>query len=59
MFKKSKIVNIICISLAALTLALAFAVGFLGLSALKNDVQPDLLDAYVEKPKKQEIVIPS
>ena len=58
MFKKSKIVNIICISLAALTLALAFAVGFLGLSALKNDVQPDLLDAYVEKPKKQEIVIP-
>ena len=58
MFKKSKIVNIICISLAALTLALAVAVGFLGLSALKNDVAPDLLDAYVETPKKQEIVIP-
>lgn len=58
MFKKSKYVNIICIVLAALTLAMALAVGFLGLSALKNDVLPDPLDGFAETPKKQEIVIP-
>ena len=49
MTKQFKFVKIICIVLVIAILALAFAVGFLAISILRNSHGPDPLEGYEEK----------
>ena len=58
MLKKTKFVNIICIVLVLSVLALAIAVGFFGLNALKNDMPIDMLAGFEDSYEEETIAPP-
>lgn len=53
MFKQFKYISIICIVLAFSVLALALAVGFMAINALRNSYFPDPLAGYEEQTETQ------
>lgn len=58
MFKQFKYISIICIVLAFSVLALALAVGFMAINALRNSYFPDPLAGYEEQTETQIIPPP-